>query len=95
MNRSICVSAVLLAFAAPVFAGQKIVTLGVPGMTCGACPITVKKAISRVDGVTRTEVDFDRRQAVVTYDDAKANVDQILHATANAGYPASLKVRTP
>ena len=91
MNQAIVLAAVLAAFSSPLLAAQKTVTLGVPGMTCGACPITVKKAITRVDGVTRTEVDFDKRQAVVTYDDAKANVDQIMRATANAGYPASIK----
>ena len=91
MNQSILLAAVLAAFSTPLLAAQKTVALGVPGMTCGACPITVKKAISRVDGVTRTEVDFDKRQAVVTYDDAKANVDQLMRATANAGFPASIK----
>ncbi|OZA30084.1 MAG: mercuric transport protein periplasmic component [Hydrogenophilales bacterium 17-61-9] len=91
MKQSIFLAAVLVAFSGPLLAAQKTVTLGVPGMTCGACPITVKKAISRVDGVKQTEVDFDKRQAVVTYDDAKASVDQIMQATANAGYPASVK----
>ena len=91
MNQAIVLAAVLVAFSSPLLAAQKTITLGVPGMTCGACPITVKKAISKVDGVTQTKVDFDTRQAVVTYDDAKANVDQIMRATANAGYPASIK----
>jgi len=91
MNKSIFLAAVLAAFSSPLLAAQKTVTLGVPGMTCAACPITVKKAITRVDGVTRTEVDFDKRQAVVTYDDTKASADQIMRATANAGYPSSIK----
>ncbi len=91
MNKSIFLVAVLVAFSSPLLAAQKTVTLGVPGMTCGACPITVKKAISKVNGVTQTEVDFDKRQAVVTYDDAKANADQIMRATANAGYPSTIK----
>lgn len=91
MKQSIFLAAVLVAFSSPLLAAQKTVTLGVPGMTCGACPITVKKAISKVNGVKQTEVDFDKRQAVVTYDDAKASVDQIMQATSNAGYPASIK----
>jgi mercuric ion binding protein len=60
-------------------------------MTCGACPITVKKSLARVEGVIRTEVDYDKKQAVVTYDDAKSNADKIMQATANAGYPSSIK----
>lgn len=91
MKQSIVLVAMLVAFSNPLLAAQKTVTLGVPGMTCGACPITVKQAISRVAGVTRTEVDFDKRQAVVTYDDGKATVDQLMQATANAGYPASVR----
>lgn len=91
MNKSIFLAAVLAAFSSPLLAAQKTVTLGVPGMTCAACPITVKKAITRVDGVTHTEVYFDKRQAVVTYDDTKASADQIMRATANAGYPSSIK----
>ncbi|MGV8990617.1 MAG: mercury resistance system periplasmic binding protein MerP [Thiobacillus sp.] len=91
MNKSIFLAAVLVAFSSPLLAAQKTVTLGVPGMTCGACPITVKKAISKVDGVMQTEVDFDKHQAVVTYDDAKASADQIMRATANAGYPSKIK----
>lgn len=94
MNQSIFLAAVLVAFSSPLLAAQKTVTLGVPGMTCGACPITVKKAITKVDGVTRTEVDFDKRQAVVTYDDTKASADQIMRATTNAGYPSTLKSGT-
>ncbi len=95
MNQAIVLAAVLAAFSSPLLAAQKTITLGVPGMTCGACPITVKKAISKLDGVTQTEVDFDTRQAVVTYDDAKASADQIMRATANAGYPSKIKGGAP
>ena len=84
-------TAALASLSSPLFAAQKTVTLGVPGMTCAACPITVKQAISRVAGVSKTAADYDKKQAIVTYDDARASVDQIMKATANAGYPATLK----
>lgn len=91
MKQMILLAAVLASVSSPLFAAQKTVTLGVPGMTCAACPITVKKAITRVEGVSKTEVDYDKRQAAVTYDDARASVDQIMKATANAGYPATIQ----
>ncbi|MDP2265644.1 MAG: mercury resistance system periplasmic binding protein MerP [Thiobacillus sp.] len=94
MNQAIVLAALLAAFSSPLLAAQKTVTLGVPGMTCGACPITVKKAITKVNGVTQTEVDFDKKQAMVTYDDTKASADQIMRATANAGYPSTIKDST-
>jgi mercuric ion binding protein len=75
---------------APAWAATKTVTLSVPGMTCAACPITVKKALSKVAGVQKIEVSLERREAVVTFDDAKTNADALTKATTNAGYPSSV-----
>ena len=86
------VSALALACAfAPAMAAMQTVTLAVPGMTCVTCPITVKKAISKVDGVSKTEVNFDKREAVVTFDDSKASVQKLTKATTDAGYPSTVK----
>lgn len=82
---------VLGAIVAPVLAAVQSVTLSVPGMTCAACPITVKKAISKIDGVTKIDVKLDRREAVVTFDDARTSVQKLTQATQDAGYPASVK----
>ncbi|HFH3584093.1 TPA: mercury resistance system periplasmic binding protein MerP [Pseudomonas aeruginosa] len=62
-----------------------------PGMTCSACPITVKKAISKVEGVSKVNVTFETREAVVTFDDAKTSVQKLTKATEDAGYPSSVK----
>ncbi len=69
-------------------AAPKTVTLSVPGMTCAACPITIKKALTEVDGVTDAEVSFERKEAVVTFDDAKTDVSTLIEATTDAGYPS-------
>lgn len=82
---------VLTAVIAPAWAAPQTVTLAVPGMTCAACPITVKKALSRVEGVSKTEVSYARREAIVSFDDAKTSVDALIEASANAGYPAAVK----
>ena len=37
------------------FAAIKTVTLSVPGMTCELCPITIRKAVSRVPGVSMVD----------------------------------------
>ncbi|MGH8833202.1 MAG: mercury resistance system periplasmic binding protein MerP [Polaromonas sp.] len=81
----------LAAIVAPVWAAMQTVTLSVAGMTCAACPITVKKALSKVEGVSKIDVSFEKREAVVTFDDAKANVQKLTKATENAGYPSSVK----
>lgn len=84
-------SLALIAVSAPTWAATQTVTLVVPGMTCAACPITVKHAISKVDGVNKVNVNFDKREAVVNFDDAKASVQKLTQATENAGYPSSVK----
>ena len=83
----------LMTLAATVLAAPVTVTLSVPGMNCPVCPITVKKALTLVDGVSRVAVDYGRKEATVTFDDAKASVDALTQATANAGYPSSVKAR--
>src|SRR5258708_34981496 len=81
----------MLAAALPALAETKTVTLDVPSMTCPVCPITVKKALSAVPGVSRTDVIFAKREAIVTYDDAKTNVAALTKATLDAGYPSTEK----
>ena len=84
-------SLVLAAVVVPVWAATQTVTLAVPGMTCAACPITVKKAISKVEGVSKVDVGFEKREAVVTFDNAKTSVPKLTKATEDAGYPSTVK----
>lgn len=72
-------------------AGSRTITLSVPGMDCEVCPITVKKAIQKVDGVEKVSATYKPKEAVVTFDDSRASVEKLLEATAKAGYPATLK----
>ena len=77
-----------LALVASAWASPQTVTLNVSGMTCPACPITVKKALEKVAGVSKVEVRFEKKQVLVTFDDAKTNTDALVKATTNAGYPS-------
>jgi len=81
----------LAALVGPALAATQTVTLSVPGMTCPVCPITVKKALSNVAGVSKTAVNYDKREAVVTFDDSRTSVQKLTRATEDAGYPASVK----
>jgi mercuric ion binding protein len=60
-------------------------------LSWAACPITVKKALSRIEGVSKTEVSFEKLEAIVTFDDARINVQSLINATGNAGYPSTPK----
>ena len=90
MNK-LLTSVACAAFVLPVWAAPRTVTLSVPGMTCATCPLTVKKAITRVEGVSRIDVRYEQREAVVTYDDARTSVQKLTQATEDAGYPSSVK----
>lgn len=89
--KTLVLIALMGALSSPAWAATKTVTLAVPGMTCAACPITVKTALAKVDGVEKTEVSFEKREAVVSYDDAKTTVAALTKATAGAGYPSTVK----
>ena len=77
-----------LVLVVPAWASPKTVTLNVSGMTCSACPITVKKALEKVSGVSKVDVRFEKKQVLVTFDDSKTNTDALVKATTNAGYPS-------
>jgi mercuric ion binding protein len=74
-----------------LFAGTwQTVTLDVQNMTCAVCPITVKKALEKVPGVTDAKVDFDKKTACISFDPDKASPAELTKATANAGYPSTV-----
>jgi mercuric ion binding protein len=73
------------------FAAEKTVTLAVQHMTCAACPRTVRASLQAVPGVTNVVVSAEDKTAVVTFDDSKAQVDALVKATTNAGYPSTPK----
>jgi len=90
MNKFIMVLALFAALSAPAWAATQTVTLSVPGMKCAACPITIKKALNKVEGVEKVEVNLEKKEALVTFDDAKTTVEALLEATKNAGYPSTV-----
>ena len=90
MKKLLLIPALLTILGAPVWAKPDTVTLSVPTMYCSVCPITVKKALTRVAGVSAVHVSLDKRQATVTFDDAKTGVEALLRATKEAGYPSTL-----
>jgi mercuric ion binding protein len=75
-----------IALAAP----PHTLTLKVQNMTCGTCPIVVRKALEQVPGVSSAKVDFDKKTATVTFDPDRVKPDALTQATTNAGFPSAL-----
>lgn len=90
MKQLITALALSAALSAPAWAATQTVTLSVTGMTCATCPITIKKVLNKVEGVENIEVNVEKKEALVTFDDAKTIVEALLEATKNAGYPSTV-----
>jgi mercuric ion binding protein len=94
MKRRFASLVFITVLSAPVWAAPKTVTLNVPGMTCPTCPITIKKALNKVQGVSRVDVSYEKKQAVVTFDDTKTGPNALVKATTDAGYPSQPEAKT-
>lgn len=90
MNKLILI--ILMALSLNTWAEPKTVILDLPTMNCAMCPITVKQALKNVEGVTRAEVSYEDKQAVVSFDDELTGPDALMNATTNAGYPSTVKL---
>ena len=87
--RKLFITALVALPLATLAATPKTVTLDVTNMTCALCPITVKKSLEKVSGVSAVKVDFEKKTATVTYDSDKAQIEALTTATTNAGYPST------
>jgi Cu+-exporting ATPase len=62
------------------------IDLPVGGMTCASCVRRVERAIGRVDGVARSDVNLATERATVAFDPATTDVGTIRDAITGAGY---------
>lgn len=72
-------------------AHARVASFAIANMTCPTCPITVKTAMSKVNGVRSVKVDLNSKTATVEFDPTVTNAAAIAAASTNAGYPAKLR----
>jgi len=70
---------------------DKTITFDVEKMTCATCPIAVRKAMLRVDGVDKVEVDLKNKSAVVTFDSSMTTPAEIGQSSTDVGFPATAR----
>lgn len=92
---AISLFAASMAISPAVPAKTQTVVLSIPTMDCATCPITIKAALVKVAGVSKASASYQKREAVVVFDDSKTNIDELKKATLEAGYPALLKNPAP
>jgi Cu+-exporting ATPase len=66
------------------------VALDITGMTCAACSSRVEKVLSRVDGVTRADVNLPLERASLEID-GDIDAAKLIAAVERAGYGATLR----
>ena len=64
-------------------------TIKVGGMSCGGCVKSVTGVLTALDGVAKAEVSLEQKQAVVEFDAAKVNRDQLKAVIEDAGFEVS------
>ena len=61
-------------------------TLKIQGMTCNHCAMRVQKALKGVAGVSDAQVDLQKAEASVSFDEAAVTKEKLATAVVDAGY---------
>jgi P-type Cu+ transporter len=71
----------------------KAETLEIGGMSCTACAQASERAVKKLSGVAKANVNFATERLSVEYEDGEVSIDAIKAAIAKAGYEARDVVR--
>lgn len=66
------------------------VAFDVKGMTCAGCEYGVRKVLTRLPGVSKADVSYEKRRALVTYDPGAVTVEKMIAAIQTLGYKATV-----
>jgi len=64
----------------------------VEGMTCAACSARVEKALNKMDGVVKANVNLTTNKAVIEYPSGSMDEFDLINTVEKAGYKAELEV---
>lgn len=84
---STMIISLIFLFAVTAFAGDNTVAFKT-NITCGGCATTIKTAMSKLDGVTNTNVDVASKVVTITYNE-KTDVSTIKSTIKKSGYTAT------
>lgn len=80
--------AVMLLIGGGADASEQTVTLTLDGLWCASCAHIVKHTLAGVPGVSRVEVSFRTKTAVVTFDDGETDPAALTAVTEGVGFPS-------
>jgi Cu2+-exporting ATPase len=73
---------------APLGSSQRRIGLGLSGMYCAACAITIEDALLKVPGVVEVQVQAATQRARILLDPQKTRLSALVQAVQKAGYKA-------
>ncbi len=76
----------LMPEAKPELTRTETTIIGISGMSCAGCAVTVEKTLNRLPGVKLAQVNFATEEAVVEYDPKITPVEELKKAIVSAGY---------
>ena len=62
----------------------------IKGMTCSSCSAHVEKAVKKLEGIQKVNVNLLSNNMTVEYNEKVLNDEKIINAVTNEGYGASL-----
>lgn len=65
---------------------MKEIKLKIEGMHCTGCSSRLEKVLNNTDGVESATVSFEKKQAIITYNESQTDIEQIKQAIQDAGF---------
>ena len=59
-------------------------------MHCGSCELLIKEAVQELRGVSKAEISYQKKNAVIEYDDSSISPEQIITVISKEGYQATV-----
>ncbi|ROV89194.1 hypothetical protein VPNG_10216 [Cytospora leucostoma] len=69
---------------------SSVTTIGIEGMTCGACTSAVESGFKDVDGMLKFNISLLAERAVITHDPAKLPAEKLVEIIEDRGFDARL-----
>lgn len=64
----------------------KTMEFTITGMTCEACGDHVNHEVNKLSGIIKSTASYQNKNAVITFDNSKTNIDEIKQAINSTGY---------
>jgi len=79
-----------MAVSTTLIAAPSKTTLAVEHMNCATCPVIVKTALNKLDGVESVQVSMADKTVRVEFDNEKLSEAELAETVTNAGFPAKV-----